>query len=167
MKRYAKLATVLVTSAAISLLAMPAMAKSFQKEIKTGVVVKTVLLPNVVVQPEVLLVRAGNGGGPNAASGPCLGTGRGVGKSTLGGAAKRSANRRGGYGPGDGTGNAGDGPQDGTGYGPGDCTTPQTGTGTGSDAGNGNQFGSGDGTGNDGDGPADGTGYAPAAATGV
>jgi hypothetical protein len=80
-----------------------------------------------------------------------------------------------GHGPADGTGNDGDGLEDGTGYGPGDCTTVifhlddhqllvRGGNGNGGDHGNGGDkggYGPGDGTGNDGDGPKDGTGNGP------
>lgn len=54
---------------------------------------------------------------------PQDGTGRQFGKSN--GGSKFMSGKRGGYGPGDGTGNNGIGPRDGSGYGPG------SGTGTG------------------------------------
>ena len=62
------------------------------------------------------------------------------------------------YGPGDGTGNAGDRPVDGTGYGQSAAQTKE-----GESQQKGNIYGPGDGTGNAGDRPLDGTGYgAPA-----
>jgi hypothetical protein len=68
----------------------------------------------------------------------------------------------GGYGPGGGTGNGGEGPEDGSGYGPGDCGRVNVNDNRlilarGENGG----YGPGDGEGNDGEGPADGSGYGP------
>lgn len=71
--------------------------------------------------------------------------------------------KRGGHGPGDGTGNGGSGPKDGTGYGSkkGSCSFQSNLSIDGSllaGKGKGNMNGPGDGTGNGGNGPKDGTG---------